>query len=103
MIWDKELDALASKIANRNRVPKEQVKEMVEHVMKCTRRALYDPTMPKILIHKFGVFKVKSQPVLSKLKSYKRMLNAGKITQERYDELEIQLTQNSKRIQNEGR
>jgi hypothetical protein len=59
--------------------------------------------MPKILIHKFGVFKVKSLPVLSKLRSYKRMLDAGKITQERYDELETQLTINSNRIKNEGR
>ena len=102
MKWDKELDDLAMRIAIEHNVPVQNVKDMVEHTFSCVRKSLYDPTMPKILIHNFGTFKVRSNKILGRLIGYQRLCESGKITQDEFDTLKEQFILNLERIENEG-
>lgn len=86
MKWSVELEKVIERVAINEGVSVAEAKQIVEHVLLNTKKSLQLPTMPKVLLHGFGTFRVKPSRLAHKIANLDKRLKKGSITEEEYEE-----------------
>lgn len=85
MIFDDTLNEIVDVLSKKHRVPAEQIKFAVDDLLKQMKKAIQLPSMPKIMIHRFGTFGPNVSKLYKRIKITGGMVKSDRITKENYD------------------